>query len=111
MKNFVLIFRQTSPLTETDAARRQAEVAVWARMQNAAGHQLEPRILAPDVLRSGPSHQDPHASPVTALLFLQADDHAQAARLAESHPGVCYGASVEVRPWAAPALAAAARQP
>ena len=54
MQHFVIIFRQgPRTFTEADLARRQKEVSAWARVQNAAGHKLEPRILAPDVLRPG----------------------------------------------------------
>jgi len=105
MNDFVIIFRQGSRmLTEADLARRQQEVSAWARVQNAAGHQLEARILAPDRLQpaiGGDAAHDGH--PVTALLFLQAGGLADAARVAESHPAIHFGASVEVRPWAPPA--------
>ena len=104
MNDFVILFRQgPRTLTEADLARRQQEVSAWARAQNAAGHRLEPRILAPDMLRPGfdsDAARDVH--PVTALLFLQADDLADAARIAESHPASHFGASVEIRPWASP---------
>ncbi len=113
MNDFVILFRQSPrTLTEADFARRQLEVSAWARAQNAAGHRLEPRILAPDTLRPGigtEGARDTH--PVTALLFLQAGDLADAARIAESHPAVNFGASVEVRPWAPPVGPASVTQP
>jgi len=108
MKNFVILFRQGPRVpTADELALRQQQVAAWARSQNAAGHQLEPRILEPDVLpRSGGAGAE--ARPVTALLFLQAGDLAQAAEIAESHPATRFGATVEVRPWASPVAPAAA---
>jgi hypothetical protein len=100
MKDFVILFRQgPHTLTEADLASRQLKVSAWARAQNAAGHRLEPRILAPPGI-GGDALLDAH--PVTALLFLQADGLAEAARIAESHPAIDFGASVEVRPWAPP---------
>ena len=113
MNDFVILFRQgPRTLTEADLARRQQEVSAWARTQNAAGHRLEPRILAPDMLRPGIGTDTPlDAHPVTALLFLQARDLADAARIAESHPASHFGASVEVRPWAPPAGPVSAPQP
>jgi len=42
------------------------------------------------------------AAPITALLFVHAADIGEAALIAESHPGVKYGASVEIRRWAPP---------
>src|SRR5882672_2520453 len=111
MKDFVIIFRQgPRTLTEADLARRQEEVSAWARAQNAAGHKLEPRILSPEVRRSGDTGRGdgtgPDGWPVTALLFLQAGDLAQAAAIAQTHPATGFGASIEVRPWAPPAIAA-----
>jgi len=113
MNDFVIIFRQGSRmLTEADLARRQQEVSAWARVQNAAGHRLEARILAPHGLRPGSGGDAPHdGHPVTALLFLQAGDLADAARVAESHPAIHFGASVEVRPWAPPVAPAPATRP
>ena len=104
MNDFVIIFRQGSrSLTDADLARRQQETSAWARAQNAAGHRLEARILAPEALRPGGADNAAHGAPlVTALLFLQAGDLAEAARVAESHPAIHFGASVEVRPWALP---------
>ncbi|MBI2517036.1 MAG: hypothetical protein HYV95_08980 [Opitutae bacterium] len=115
MKQFVIIFRQgPRTLTEADLARRQSEVSAWARVQNAAGHKLEPRILAPDGLRpwaadTAGEHAGFGEWPLTALLFLVARDLAEAAQVAASHPAKNFGAHVEVRPWAPPVLPAPAR--
>jgi len=111
MKTYVIIFRQgPHKLTDADLARRQQEVSAWAREQNAAGHKLEPRILAPEVQRpavnaDGEQGIGVNAWPITALLFLQANDLSDAAKVAASHPAKHYNASVEVRPWAGPAAA------
>lgn len=109
MKQFVIIFRQ-SPRTFTpeDLARRQQEVSEWARAQNAAGHKLEPRILAPEIDRPGAADNGVGAGawPITALLFLEAADLSAASGVAASHPARNYGVSVEVRPWAPPAVPA-----
>ena len=109
MKTYVIIFRQgPHTLTQADLTRRQKEVSAWAREQNAAGHKLEPRILAPEVLRTeGDQGIGSNAWPVTALLFIEATDLADAAKVAATHPAKHYNASMEVRPWAAPAVAAA----
>lgn len=106
MKSFVIIFRQERELTDADKQSRSKETAAWARQHNGAGHKLDPRILAPEsevrgvgaVLAGRPDA----AWPVTALLFLEARDLEAAARIAEQHPGLRYGASIEVRPWAPP---------
>ncbi|HEY5705768.1 MAG TPA: hypothetical protein VIS96_09365 [Terrimicrobiaceae bacterium] len=106
MKQFVIIFRQgPRTLSDADKARRQEEVSAWARMQNAAGHKLEPRILAPEGLRPGTeSRAGSDVWPISALLFFEAGDLAEAAKVAEAHPAIRYGASIEVRPWAPPVV-------
>lgn len=107
MKTFVLIFRQATSRPRTDAERQRLaeEMGPWARRQNDAGHKLDPRILAPEKAHRG-SQISPDATaeawPVTALMFLEAHDLSAATAIAESHPGLRYGAAVEVRPWAAP---------
>jgi hypothetical protein len=106
MQHFVLIFRQgPHPLTDADKARRQTTVSAWAREQNAAGHNLDPRILPPDALQPGVamSTEARGTWPVTALLFLEAADLAEAGRIASAHPAKDFNAAVEVRPWGSPA--------
>ncbi len=107
MQQFVLIFRQRpGELTADEVARRNSETQAWALVQNAAGHALDARILtaesellAPERARSAPS---PSEVPVTAILFAQARDLAEAVAVARAHPARQFGASIEVRPWAAP---------
>lgn len=111
MKTFVLIFRQGPyKFTETEFARRQKDIAAWAGAQNAAGHQLDPRILAPDVLRFGANRSEVTKDewPLTALLFVEAPDLATAGQIAEAHPASQYNTHVEVRPWTAPVVPAPA---
>jgi len=103
MKTFVIIFRQGPPaLTDADRLRRAEETGVWARHQNEAGHKLDPRILAPEGEHRGPEEPTAGKWPVTAILFLEARDLEDAAQVAESHPGLRYGANVEIRPWTPP---------
>jgi hypothetical protein len=100
---FVIIFRQGPvELTQVDKQKRSEETSEWAKVQNSAGHQLEPRILESEAIQHGAETQGGNAWPITALLFLKAHDLDEAARVAESHPAIRYGASVEVRPWAPP---------
>jgi hypothetical protein len=103
MKTFVIIFRQKpGPLTETDKQRRAEETVAWARAQNAAGHKLDPRILAHESERRGTGNSASDERLVTALLFLEARDLSEATQVAEAHPALHYGSEVEVRPWAPP---------
>jgi hypothetical protein len=107
MKPFVIIFRQAPrPLTEADLKARAEQTRAWAQTQNAAGHKLDPHILAPEGHWTGPDADGPapttSAGPITALVFLEARDLADAVDVAKAHPALRYGANVEVRPWAAP---------
>ncbi len=106
MKTFVLIFRQApQPRTDADKQRLAEEMGPWARRQNAAGHKLDPRILAPESAHPGAENSAATPAggwPVTALLFVEANDLNEAAQVAESHPGRRFGADVEVRPWGPP---------
>lgn len=104
MKTFVLIFRQ-GPQTRTDADKLRLfeETGPWARSQNEAGHKLGPHILESESAHFGPENDTvAGAWPVSALLFLEAEDLAAAAAVAQSHPGLRYGANVELRPWSPP---------
>lgn len=108
MQPYVIIFYQgAQPPTEEERKNGAAATRVWAATQNAAGHTLEPRILGPErqwVHPDGSVGPMPttEGSPITALLFLQANDITQAVAVARTHPALHYGAGVEVRPWASP---------
>ena len=107
MKTFVIIFRQgPKQLTEADKQRRAPETVGWARVQNAAGHKLDPRILAPENEHRGSGDTTSEGWPITALLFLDARDLAEATEVAEAHPALRYGSEVEVRAWTPPLPAA-----
>ena len=102
MNTFVIIFRQGArTLTDTEKQRRAEETTVWARRQNESGHKLDPRILAPESAHRGQERDVAAAGdtwPITALLFLEANDLGEAAQIAEAHPALGYGAIVDVRP-------------
>lgn len=109
MKQFAIIFRQSKPVTEDEKQRRDEETWAWARRQNAEGHKLDPHILTPESHWIGPDGTG--GLPVTALLFFEARDFAQALDVARAHPAVRYGASLEVRQWAPPPTPPPAAQP
>lgn len=108
MKQFVILFRQEPLiLSETAKAHRQTAISLWAREQNARGHRLEPRSLAPSITRPGieVTGDEYGQWPVTALLFLDARDIDEANLIAASHPAKDYNIAMEVRSWSAPLLA------
>lgn len=109
MSTFVFIFRQSpAELSLSDQKRRAEEVRAWAQRQNSKGHKLDPRMLGDNSYRIGPGdHEAPGGTGVgerlTAILFVEARDFAEAVSIAKTHPGLRYGAvSVEVRPWVRP---------
>ena len=110
MQTFGIIFHQgANQLSEAELKQRATETRSWAQSQNAAGHQLEPRILTPQRHSIYPDGRDSteaanEAGAITALLFLQAADLAQAVEVARAHPAVRYGSSIEVRAWAPPVV-------
>jgi len=109
MQQFVLLFRQGPPLPVAEQKRLSDEVVAWARQQDARGHHVDPRQLGdenrwigPDVPGAPTGDSVVVASPddvgaLSSILFLQARDFAEAVEIARTHPGLRYGASVEVR--------------
>lgn len=106
MKTFVIIFRQHPPAPSPEERQlHAAEITEWAQKVIAGDHKLDPRILTPESAwpgQDGSDHAGVGAWPVTALLFLEAHDLAEAEKIAESHPARKLRAVVEVRPWNPP---------
>lgn len=107
MKTFVLIFRQNPARERTPAQNQQlaAEMPPWVQRQNSEQRKFDPRILARENAYVGADKDagtPPGSWPIGALLFIEASDLADATRVAESHPALQFGVSVEVRPWNAP---------
>jgi hypothetical protein len=108
MNTFVIIFRQEKTLSKDQFQERAEATRPWAKRLNDAGHNLSPRFLAPQSHWSASDERTStkapgEAAPITALLFLEAENFDKAVEIARSHPAVEYGATVEVRPWAATA--------
>jgi hypothetical protein len=102
MNTYVIIFRQGRTLDEAELRQRAEETSAWARRYNAAGHKLAPHILEPERVLRG-AQPAAEGWPLTALLLLEARGLEEAARVAEAHPALRYGAGVEVRAWTLPA--------
>jgi hypothetical protein len=107
MNTFVLIFRQNPirPLSPSQAQELATEMRPWVQQQSADRHKLVPHILERESKQFGAENATAiprEAWLVTALLFIEANDLNDAARVAESHPGLKYGAVVEVRAWSPP---------
>lgn len=110
MQTFVVLFRQAPfDFTPERRQRRVEETLAWAKRHQMAGLAFDPRFLAEQVHRAGPTNPDAPAEkpgdgawPITATLFVEAPDFSAAVRAADEHPARRYGASVEVRPWSGP---------
>jgi hypothetical protein len=112
MNTYVIVFRRgRAALSETEQQQLGQAIGPWAAAQNEAGYRLEPRLLTAEARHYGPhaALAEADALPVTALLFLDARDLDEAARVAQSHPGMHYGFSIEVRAWSGPQRAATPR--
>jgi len=107
--HFVLIFRRKAGgLSLADQRKLTEQVGPWAAQQEAAGHHLDPHILGAQSLRIAPGHRRNLAPPsgddkIGAIMFLEAKDFDEAVQVADSHPALEFGASVEVCPWSPPA--------
>ena len=117
MKPFAFLFRQSpGQLSEADQKRRAGEVRAWALRQNDEGRKLDPHILEAESHRIGPDGKNglPPTNddgPLVAIAFLEARDFSEAIKIAESHPGLRYGVSIEVRAWARPPAPPPAAKP
>ncbi len=106
--HFVLIFsRRPGALSLADQRKLAEQVGVWAAKEEAAGYHLDPHILGPQSLRIGSDHRRGPAlqtadGSIGAIMFLEAKDFDEAVQVADGHPALQFGASVEVRPWAPP---------
>ena len=89
MNTYVILFRQgPRPLTDDEIQRRAQETSVWARSVTAAGHTLDPRILAAESRLCPPASETaaPATGPaVIALLFLELHAVDEATHVAETH--------------------------
>lgn len=108
MKQFVLFYRQGPiQLSEADQKRRLAEVREWAQKINHEGRKLDGRILSAERKQIAPAAgadqkvQNDDQS-LIAITFLEARDFAEAVTVAQTHPGLHYGVSIEVREWTPP---------
>ncbi|HUA98891.1 MAG TPA: hypothetical protein VMA34_11240 [Terracidiphilus sp.] len=112
MKPFVFVFRQSGPPPAGEQAqRRSEEVRAWALELRDQGHKLQPHILGEQsyfATANGNTHTAA-GDTVTAVLIVDFSSLDEAKAAAEAHPGLRYGASVEVREAFPPAGAAQAQ--
>jgi hypothetical protein len=110
MKHYALIFHVSSTRTLTPQQRqqRQAEITAWAQQVAAMGVALDPRALgdtAANLSLEGDrivDHQESTDPTFRNLVFFDSPSTDQAIQIARLHPGLHYGATVEVREWTDP---------
>jgi len=108
MKRYVLIFHSTRTLSPEEVKQRGVDIAAWVKQVTDMGVTLDPRSLEETlanfsedgnqiVSREGSS--DPT---FRNLVFFDSPSREQAVTIARTHPGLRYGATVEVREWTSP---------
>jgi hypothetical protein len=113
MKHYAMIFYPSRALAPEELKQRQVEILKWAKDVAAMGIHLDPRSFTAPVARlslangevvSGNEGED---SAFSNIVFFDSASEEQAMRVAKSHPGLHYGARVEVREWTSPRQTAA----
>jgi hypothetical protein len=114
MKHYALIFHATRTLTPEEQKQRAVDIAGWVKKVNDMGITLDPRNFGDTlasfaledsevVSRNGSSGPKP-----ATIVFFDSPSSDQAVDIARIHPGLHYGATVEVREWTSPRALAAA---
>jgi hypothetical protein len=107
MKHFAMIFYPTRTLTAQELQQRKVEIATWAKQATAMGITLDPRSFTGTAeklsLQGGAVvSQEEAALGFSNIVFFDAPSLDQAVQIARLHPGLHYGAAVEVREWTSP---------
>jgi hypothetical protein len=118
MKEFAFIFRQTPfPMTAEQQKQRAEDVRLWAVRLREEGHKLNPYLVGtesyfvPPAQSSSSNTRGAGEDPVIALLLIDFPSFEEANKAAQSHPGLHYGVSIEIREATAPPPVPAAAQP
>jgi len=115
MKHYALIFHSNSNHTFTpkELGQRQVEIAAWAKQVTDMGITLDPRALGETAANFSVegdkivSHEGSSDPTFGNLVFFDSPSRDQAVNIARIHPGLHYGATVEVREWTSPRVTAA----
>jgi hypothetical protein len=108
MKHYAMIFYSSRVLAPEELKQRQVEILNWAKDVTAMGIHLDPRSFAVPVARLSLSNgeivsgNEGEGAAFSNIVFFDSASEEQALRVAKSHPGLHYGARVEVREWTSP---------
>ena len=114
MNHYALIFQATRTLTPEEQKQRAIDIAGWVKKVTDLGITLDPRNFGDTlaafavedskvVSRNGSGVPKP-----ATIVFFDSPSSEQAVEIARIHPGLHYGATVEVREWTSPRALAAA---
>jgi hypothetical protein len=112
MKHYALLFYPSHTLTPGELKQRQIEILQWAKDVTSMGINLDPRAFGSPLARLAPSGGEAGSgdegagSAFTNIVFFDSASEEQAMHVAKTHPGLRYGATVEVREWTPPRAAA-----
>jgi hypothetical protein len=91
-----------------ELGQRQVEIAAWAKQVTDMGITLDPRALGETAANFSVegdkivSHEGSSDPTFRNLVFFDSPSRDQAVNIARIHPGLHYGATVEVREWTDP---------
>jgi hypothetical protein len=108
MKHYALIFHTTRTLTPEELEQRKLEIAAWVKRVTDMGITLDPRALGETAANFSAegneivSHTGASDPTFRNLVFFDSSSRDHAVDIARTHPGLRYGATIEVREWTSP---------
>ena len=109
MKHYALIFYPSRTLTPEELTQRQVEILEWAKNVTSMGVDLDPRSFGSPLARLTASGNDGTGTSFANIVFFDSASEEQAMHVAKTHPGLRYGATMEVREWTPPQAAVPTR--
>jgi len=113
MNRYMMLFRGTRALTESELEQRGIAIQEWVAMVRQRGITLDPRILDQTVgtyaQKNGAvtSEATSNDAAITAVVSFDAVDDEAAEEISKAHPGLHYGVVIELRRWLPPVPARA----
>jgi len=106
MRHFTLIFHATRPLTPEERKQSAIDIPVWVKRVTEMGITLDPRALGETVTRFSTegstvvTHEEQMgAAPITFIVFFDSPSRDKAMEVAQIHPVLQYGTTIELREW------------
>lgn len=108
MAHYALIFRATRPFLPTEQEQRLNDIANWVKQVTEMGIMLDPRNFGETAASFAEdqgeivSAKEAGNSALSTIVYFDTEDRALAVDIARIHPGLRYGATVELREWTSP---------